>query len=134
MQIAVALILAAWLGAAILFAAVIAPAAFAVLPSPALAGALVGGVLPSLFVSGLLIGLLALVATSSWRRGAGVVMAAACAIDQFVVAPAMAHPVDPRTFGRLHGASVALFGVAMVAALAMEVSWTIQRRKLPVSR
>ena len=41
--------LSAWLGAAVIVASVVTPAAFAVLPSRALAGALVGRVLPALF-------------------------------------------------------------------------------------
>jgi len=47
------ILLSAWLGAGVLFATVVAPAAFAVLPSRALAGALVGRVLPVIFVSGI---------------------------------------------------------------------------------
>ena len=56
----VALLLSAWLGASILFAAVVAPAAFTILPSRSLAGALVGRVLPVVFASGLVVALLAL--------------------------------------------------------------------------
>jgi len=47
--------LAAWLGAAALFAASVAPAAFAVLPSRSLAGDVVGRVLPVVFWSGMLV-------------------------------------------------------------------------------
>ncbi|MDE3217575.1 MAG: DUF4149 domain-containing protein, partial [Gemmatimonadota bacterium] len=43
-----------WLGAAVLLAAAVAPAAFAVLPSRSLAGDLVGRVLPVIFWSGML--------------------------------------------------------------------------------
>ncbi len=134
----VALLLSAWLGAAVLFAAVVAPAAFAVLPSRALAGALVGRVLPVVFITGIVVALVAL-----WldradtgrslrvRRAALVVVALSCAAAQFAVGPRIERvrqeiggpveqlpPGDPRrvAFGRLHAASVAWLGLAMVAA------------------
>jgi hypothetical protein len=46
-----ALLIAFWGGAAILTIAIVTPAAFAVLPTRALAGSLVGRVLPALFLS-----------------------------------------------------------------------------------
>ena len=129
-------LLAAWLGAAVLVAAVVAPAAFAVLPSRALAGALVGRVLPVLFWSGMLVG----VATAgltwtlparAWRTGAALALVAACAAAQLVIAPRIERirsqiggtidaldPSDARrqTFGRLHGLSVLWMGVGSLAA------------------
>ena len=127
----------AWLGAATIVAAVVAPAAFAVLPSRTLAGALVGRVLPVLFWSGMLVGVAAL--ASAWslparagRVAASVMLIASCAAAQLVVAPrieriraAVVGPMDalaiddPRRidFGRLHGVSVALLGIAALAAL-----------------
>jgi hypothetical protein len=128
--------LSAWLGAALLVAAVVAPAAFAVLPTRALAGALVGRVLPVLFYSGAVVGIVvALVgrAASPSRVIAGVLMVASCLGAQLVVArrigrvrtdagrPIDELPVgDPRrtSFGRLHGASVLLLGVAAIAGSA----------------
>ena len=134
----VALLLSAWLGASILFAAVVAPAAFAALPSRSLAGALVGRVLPVVFMAGIAVALLGL-----WldrtdvgraigvRRGALVAVAVACAIAQFVVAPRIERvrreidgPIerlgqsDPRrlAFGRLHAISVGWLGLAMLSA------------------
>jgi hypothetical protein len=134
----VALLLAAWLGAGLLFAAVVAPAAFAVLPSRSLAGALVGRVLPVIFVAGIVVAL-----ASLWldrpglgrlpgvRRSALVAVAVACAVAQFAVGPRIERvrkeingpieqlpPGDPRraAFGRLHAASVAWLGLAMIAA------------------
>ena len=131
-------LLSAWLGAAILFSAVVAPAAFAVLPSRSLAGALVGRVLPVLFVAGVMVALIGL-----WldrpavgrligvRRAGLIVMVLACAAAQFVVAPRIERvrreiggsieqlPVDDArraTFGRLHVASVGWLGIAIVAA------------------
>ena len=137
------LLLSAWLGAALLFAAVVAPAAFAVLPSRTLAGALVGRVLPVVFVAGIIAAAIALVidrtVDAAWpraRRAALVVMALACAIAQFVVAPRIGvvragingpieqiEPTDPRrvAFGRLHAVSVAWLGLAMLGAGAAVV-------------
>lgn len=133
MRAALALVVSAWLGAAILLAASVAPSAFAVLPSRALAGALVGRVLPALFISGLVLGVLASVVWGArWWPGAA--LAVSCAIAQFAVGPridrvrlAIAGPVealadtDPRrlAFGRLHALSVGLLGVAMLAALVI---------------
>ncbi len=132
------LVLSAWLGAAILFAAVVAPAAFAVLPSRFLAGALVGRVLPVLFIAGIIVGALGL-----WldrptagrlptvRRVALVALALSCAVAQFGVGRRLERvraeipgaiedlsPTDPRRvrFGRLHAISVAWLGLAMLAA------------------
>jgi hypothetical protein len=129
-------LLAAWLGAAVLVAGVVAPAAFAVLPSRTLAGALVGRVLPVLFWSGLAVGLATMtlartLPARAWTGGAGLVLAAACAAAQLVIAPRIARirasvagpidaldPTDPmrQAFGRLHAFSVAWLGVAALAA------------------
>ena len=129
--------LSAWLGAALLVATVVAPAAFAVLPTRALAGALVGRVLPVLFYTGAVIGIVVLLGRAAMpslvRVIAGAVMIAMCLAAQLVVAPRIervridaGRPIDelavgdPRraAFGRLHGASVLLLGVAGVAAAA----------------
>ena len=128
----------AWLGAALLFVAVVAPAAFAALPTRTLAGALVGAVLPSLFGAGIVIGIgLAVAGPLSRRRivtpgtVGGLLVTVSCAAAQFVVAPRIERaresiggpiesvpPSDPRrvSFGRLHGASVAWLGAAVVGA------------------
>ena len=133
------IVLAAWLGAAILVAAVVAPAAFRVLPSRTLAGALVGQVLPVIFVSGLVVAALAAiletrVAPGAFRltvAGPLVAMIVGCVVAQFVIGPkieavraAIGGAVealdagDPRRvqFGRLHGFSVLWMGVAMLGA------------------
>jgi hypothetical protein len=134
----VAVVLAAWLGAGVLFATVVAPAAFAVLPSRTLAGALVGRVLPTLFLAGIVVALVAAIADRSAagrsprvRRAALLTLALSCGIAQFVVGPRIERirreipgPVeqlaagDPRraAFGRLHAISVGWLGLAMVAA------------------
>jgi hypothetical protein len=142
--IAVVALLAAWLGAALLAAAVVAPAAFAVLPTRALAGALVGRILPPVFVAGIVVG--AAAAALQWGTGGGhraariglaLVVTVACAAAELGVAPRIARiraqigpsvealaPTDARRreFGRLHGVSVALLGVGVLAAGAVLVT------------
>lgn len=137
--VVVSVLLSAWLGAAVLLASVVAPAAFAVLPSRALAGALVGRVLPVIFIAGLVVALASLGLDSGdrgrairVRRAMLIVAAVSCAAAQFAVAPRIERvrkeiggpveelpPDDPRriAFGRLHAASVAWLGLAMIAAV-----------------
>jgi hypothetical protein len=148
-----AALLALWLGAALLTAAVVAPAAFAVLPTRALAGALVGRVLPVVFVGGIAAGLagaaIAAASGGAFPRGRVVLAgltALLCAAAQFGVGPriralrdemgpsieALA-PSDPRraAFGRLHGVSVLLMGAAGLAAgaaLVLTAVATARRR------
>lgn len=128
-----------WLGGTILFASVVAPAVFAVLPTRTLAGAVVGRVLPSIFYSGIVVALvvigLELRSNAGWswrgRETGAAVMLIACGIAQFVIGPRIERlrgeiggaleslsPTDPRraAFGRLHGASVAWMGLAMVCS------------------
>jgi hypothetical protein len=129
----------AWLGAAMLFVAVVAPAAFAALPTRTLAGALVGAVLPALFYAGIILGSALLLAALVTRRGrivtsgtvGGLIVAVSCAAAQFAVAPRIERarvaiggpleslaPSDARrvAFGRLHAASVLWLGVAIIGA------------------
>ncbi len=135
--LACVVLLALWLGAAALTAGVVAPAAFAVLPTRTLAGALVGRVLPVIFWTGMAVGLITAVVGA--RAGAGGLMlafagavTAACAIAQLVIVPRIevirrsipgamdALAVDDVrrvAFGRLHGFSVLWMGVAGIAAL-----------------
>ena len=143
------LLLAVWIGAALLFTLVVAPAAFAVLPTRTLAGALVGRVLPVIFYAGVVIGSLIVLLdiigrTGAWgRSAAGAVSALACAVAQLVVGTridrlraAIGGPLDalagddPRrvAFGRLHAISVGWLGLAMVAAI---VALTLAVRALP---
>jgi len=134
-------LLAAWLGAALVVAAVVAPAAFAVLPTRSLAGALVGRVLPVLFWSGAAIGLLVLwigwrMPYPQTRTAAAFVLVAASLTAQLVVAPRIERlraeiggpleALDPsnvlrQSFGRLHGVSVACLGAGGLAALVLLV-------------
>jgi hypothetical protein len=125
----------AWLGAALLTVAVVAPGAFAVLPSRSLAGSMVGRVLPVVLVAGMVVGLVvaALLGAAPGRRVPAVTAlcaAAACAVSHFLVDPRIAQlrveigvpvdalPVDDArrvAFGLLHGYSVGGLGVAMLA-------------------
>jgi len=134
-------LLAAWLGAATVFAAVVAPAAFDVLPSRTLAGALVGRVLPVLFWSGAVVGVAtawlgARLPQSQARLVAAAVIVISSLVAQLLIAPrierlrvAIGGPVDSldpanplrQSFGRLHGASVACLGVGGLAALVILV-------------
>ena len=128
-------LLAAWLGAAVFVSAVITPAAFAVLPTRALAGAIVGRALPVLFTLGALIGAAVallnqgIIAGRSVTVGASVLSVASAAALMVAirlrgVLTALGtsidalDPTDPRraAFGRMHGASVVLMGIGLVGA------------------
>jgi hypothetical protein len=134
-------LVAAWLGAALLVAIVVAPAAFRVLPTRTMAGALVGQVLPVIFLSGLIVAVLAGVidrqASGALRATALVPLAAmilGCVVAQFVIGPRIEvvraaiggavdalEVTDPRRvqFGKLHAFSVLWMGVAMLGAAAV---------------
>ena len=132
-----------WLGAAVLFVAVVAPSAFAVLPTRAMAGLVVGRVLPVLFWSGAIVGALILFLSHGWRRAAATVLVLASLGAQLGVAPQIQRArvslgpdleaiaaADPRrvAFGRLHGISVALLGVGMLGAAAIAIGGLVTRR------
>jgi hypothetical protein len=138
-SVAELVLLSAWLGAAVLFSAAVAPAAFAVLPSRTLAGALVGRVLPVILLSGMVLGVAVVVlevaAGTRWKSSPGPAALAtlvSCAVAQFAVGaridrvraqipgPVDSLPIgDPLrvAFGRLHAVSVGWLGLAMVAAV-----------------
>ena len=149
-----ALLIAAWMGAALFAVAVVAPGAFAVLPTRTMAGALVGRVLPALFVAGIVIGLTVAAMTGRpWLAGpsrraaiAALVAAGACAVAQFVITPKLDRlraeiggPIDalatgdPRrvAFAWFHGYSVAGLGLALTGAAACLVflSFAIRPRR-----
>lgn len=132
-------VLAAWAGAALLVAASVAPAAFAVLPTRAMAGNVVGKVLPVIFLAGMAAGLLAAALAAGGpggrlRAGLALLVTGACGVAQFVIGPKLARlreqlggniealPVDDLqrvAFGKLHGFSVLWMGVAVLAALVV---------------
>ncbi|HVA56724.1 MAG: DUF4149 domain-containing protein [Gemmatimonadaceae bacterium] len=144
-----------WLGAAILLAAAVAPAAFAVLPTRSLAGDLVGRLLPVIFWAGMAV-FASVMVLGAWtdtaskykpRVLAAAVGGTACMIAQFVVdgmiarLRAQAHgPVDALAptnplrvaFGQLHLFSVVLLGVAMLAAALVLVLALRGQRDLSV--
>jgi Domain of unknown function (DUF4149) len=149
-QLASVMLLAAWLGAAVFVAAVVAPAAFALLPSSTVAGTLIGRVLMVFFWSGIFIGLIvawlsSYPPASEWRTTCAFALVASCVVAQFEVAPQIEairnritvpiealDPSDPRRqlFGRLHVMSVGLMGIGVFAALVILVllSRTISSR------
>ena len=131
--------LAFWLGAAAFFSVAVTPAVFAVLPTRELAGAVVGRVLPGVFYSGMVLGVLVVVIEVAARKGwdwrgretLGGLILLSCIAAQLVISPRIERlraqvtgpmeslPIDDArriSFGRLHGASVAWLGVAMLAA------------------
>jgi hypothetical protein len=121
-----------------LFSAVVAPAAFAALPSRTLAGAVVGRVRPVVFIAGIAVAVISLGLDRAprgrlpgVRRVALIVIALACGAAQFYVGPRIESvrreidgpieqlaPSDARrlSFGRLHAVSVGWLGLAMIAA------------------
>ena len=136
------LLVALWLGAAVYFIGV-AQTAFGVLPERELAGAVVNRTLAILNYAGLIIALLALAMSFIGRAGVKkawlwadriflVIVAAACAIGQFVIAwwmvllrNEMGKPIDlvpvedplRIKFNQMHEYSVWVLMVAMAAAL-----------------
>ncbi len=139
--LAALILVALWLGAALLTVAVVAPGAFAVLPTRALAGEMVGRVLPVVFAGAIVVPAAVLALVPSARRSALAVTASLAAAVAAVVALKVVNPrtealraaavmpidqlapTDPRRtmFGLLHGVSVALLGLAMLALAALLV-------------
>jgi hypothetical protein len=136
-----AMAVAAWIGAALIAVAVVAPGAFAVLPSRTLAGDMVGWVLPPLFIAGIVVaaGVVFLAGPPRPSDMAGraslsaIVVAVACGIAQFVITPKLdgvratiggpvdsLMPGDPRrvAFGLLHGYNVGGLALAIAGAFA----------------
>lgn len=142
-SLAIIVVLSIWLGAVAYFIAVVAPAAFRVLPTRALAGALVGQTLPTIFIAGIVAGVVVLglaLRTGRaipWHRvhvSGGAVMAVLSVAAQFVIghridrllvtmgtAPDALPPGNPLriAFGRLHALSVLCLGLAAVVALVL---------------
>ena len=141
-----------WGGAALIVVATVAPAAFKVLPTRSLAGALVGQVLPVLFLSGIVAGLLSFIFAARTaprvvlRRVGAAGTIAGCAIAQLVIGPkisALRERIGPSVealavtdpmrvaFGTLHGLSVLSLGVAMIFAFVTLVGAVLSLRTAP---
>jgi hypothetical protein len=139
-----AVLLAAWIGATLYFSVVVTRAAFAVLPSRTMAGALVGQMLPVLFDTGMLVGVIlvgaALLSPSGASRTAslvgGVAIVALMALARFVILARIARlrlsmpavidslPLDDparRAFGQLHAMSVGALGLAMLIGIIVAI-------------
>lgn len=142
--IVAAILLSAWLGAAVFFSAIVAPAAFRALPDPSMAGTLVRATLPAIFYAGMVVGIvsawLGSSGTSVFARGVRTACAAGVAlcsvVAEFVAVERIERlrarlttPIeslatnDPvrMTFGRLHALSVGLLGLAMILAIVAVV-------------
>lgn len=137
------LLLGLWLGAAVFFSFAVAPGAFGVLPTRELAGAMVSRSLMIVNLGGLIIGLILLASSFVGAQSANrvpvwaerillLVLTAACAVGQFVIAlwlgfvkTEMGKPIDviPADdplriqFNNLHEYSVWVLIAAMLAAL-----------------
>lgn len=124
-------ILGAWLALMLFVGSVVAPAAFRVLPSPELAGDLVGRVLGPVHGFGAVAGvaLAALgVALGRGRLAVGLplLLSALCLLNHFGVSPAVAEirfddlqPGDAERFRRLHQLSVGLFVAVGAGVIAL---------------
>jgi hypothetical protein len=133
-------VLSAWLGAAVFFAAIVAPAAFRTLPEVAMAGAVVRATLPAIFDTGVITGLVVLWLGAGGRSAIDRMVRIVCgtgitvcgAVSQFVVVRRIDRlrlrlttpietlaPTDPSrvAFDHLHAASVGLLGAAIILAV-----------------
>ena len=137
------LLLGLWLGAACFFSFAVAPSAFSVLPTRELAGSVVNRTLAAVNYSGLVIGLILLASSYIGRQSTNrirfvleqaalLLLTAACAFGQFVIGARLQNlraqigrPIDEvaandplrLTFNDLHGYSVTILMMAMIAAL-----------------
>ena len=126
-------LLGAWVGSLLLLGSVVAPAAFAVAPTSAEAGNLVGRVLAVLDWAGVIAGLIlagisASLARGAWSLSLALLMSLACLLSRLLLAPAIAalrpflqDPAVRARFGLLHGVSVGVFGAVTLAGLALIV-------------
>ncbi len=129
------LLLGGWVGSWGLFGMVVAPTAFQVLPSTAIAGELVGPILTSLHLYGLAAGvglaaLAALLGRGPLRIVLPLVLAAACAYSQFGVSAEIAeirggafgpggNEGDASRWNALHRLSVGIYLAVSAGALVL---------------
>ena len=137
------LLIGLWLGAACFFSFAVAPSVFAVLPSRELAGSVVNRTLLIVNYSGIIVGLILLASSYLSKQavnrlslrieqGLLLLLTAACAFGQFVIGARLqslrgqiGRPIDEVAaddplrvaFNDLHGYSVTILIVAMIAAL-----------------
>lgn len=128
-------VIGGWFGALLLFAAVVAPTAFSMLPDPRLTAHMVGRVLASLQLAGMGLGVLLAALGGGLGRGRlavalPLVLAAMCAANHFGVAPAVAaiDLTDPAAgagagarFARLHQLSMGLFLATTAGVLLLGI-------------
>jgi hypothetical protein len=134
--------LGGWLGSWALFAFVIAPTAFRLLPSGEIAGAFVAPVLRILHLYGVLAGLTLFAIAFALRERPllvvlPAVLATLCAISQFGVTAAISD-IRPSTFGpgtpdwaaarfgQLHMLSRLLFGLILIGVAALTVLHAVE--------
>jgi len=132
------LLLGGWFGSYLLFGAVVAPTAFAVLPSTQLAGDLVGPVIMKLNLYGAFAGIALALVSKALGRGAllaalPIALSALCLYSHFGVSAELAEIRDisfgpdataetVARFGALHRISLAVFisvGIAVTAMIGM---------------
>lgn len=140
------LLLGGWFGSYLLFGAVIAPTAFAVLPSTHAAGQLVGPVLTKLHLYGAFAGIALALVSKALGRGwlliaAPIALSALCLYSHFGVSVELAEIRDvsfgpeataeiAARFAALHRISLTVFiavGAAVTALIAFHASADAQR-------
>ncbi len=135
MRFVTVLVAGGWFGAMILFAFVVAPTAFGVLPGADVAGSLVGPVLRAIHLFGIgaglvLAGLAWLLGRPRWLIVLPLVLAAACAYSEFSVTAEISgvlphesggpSPEDRAArFALLHRLSMGIFTVVGLGAAAL---------------
>lgn len=151
------LLLILWLGAACFFSFAVAPSAFAVLPTPESAGALVSRTFSIVNYSGLVVGLILLASSFAGRGGATnlfrlwserfllLILTLCCAAGQFVIAlwlswikNQIGRPIDEIAaddparlqFDNLHQYSIWVLAAAMSAALIAYFFMTRRSEKI----
>ncbi len=125
------IVLGLWIGGQILFATIVAPTAFRVLPSPELAGALVSPVLAALHLYGVVAGIGLAILAAALRRGTAAIalplaMTAVCLFSYFGITAELAEirAEAGARFAFLHRLSVGLFVGVTAATVVLVVLHT----------
>ena len=139
-------LLGGWIGAILLFGAVVARVAFVAIPEPGIAAALVGSVLAPLQLAGIGLGVVLAALGGALGRGwvaiaLPVSLGIACAWNHFGVSPALAviDLADPELgaggaarFASLHRLSVRLFvgtGIGVVLLAVLHAVWELREER-----